>query len=450
MIVNELELGPFAGITEKMKIAFDNGLNVILGRNEAGKSTFVKALISAFFLQISPGKNSREYKEELKPLFPHPDGDTINVCVRIDCNGETYQLKKTWGENPTVELRLPNGNRISNETRVGEKLDEIMVYGSETYRNILISRQADMARTIESLKSSSEATNTLGEALRRTMFEADGVSVDALKERIKSEVDDLLNNWDIQRDCSKDDKRWKKGVGKVLEAFYKLEDQKKTLIKSREAEEDYLKISNELKEVVDEIEKLSQEVGGLKSIAGDIQRGKEFEPKLELLRTLEDKLKKANREWPVADREMSSLESSIRELTGQKVKLETELVTANAAIKSQSVRDLFNKIEPIYERVQELEQQINELPNIRRENLKELGQLVNEVDTCKAKLSAGKLSGGFSSKEPMNLIVQEDLDDPMNISVEAGGEVPLKAGSQIIIESENGWKMELHSGKQDI
>lgn len=453
MIVNELELGPFAGISQRMKIKFDSGLNIILGPNEAGKSTLVKALLSALFLQINPGKNTREYKEELEPLFPHPDGDTISVLVCIECDGEVYQLRKKWGENYSVELTLPNGNTVNNERKVREKLEEIMSYGSGTYKNILISRQADMARTIKDLRENSEATNTLGEALRRTMFEADGVSVDAIRERINEERKALLKNWDLNSGGPEKDRgydnQWQ-SKGKVLEAYYDLEGQRRRLKEAKETEENYSKISNQLKGIQEKIEKLSVEANELKSISRDIQMRKEFEPKLELLKTQEEKLKKANREWPVAEREIASLQSSIKELTEQMVKLETELVAANAAIKSQSVRTMFSKVESIYERVQELERQINELPNVGREDLKELRKLVSEIDTCKAELSAGKLSGRFSSKEPMNLIVQKDLDDPENISVEGEGEITLNAGGQIIIESERGWKIELRSGEQDV
>ena len=453
MIVNELELGPFAGISEKMKIKFDSGLNIILGPNEAGKSTLVEALLSALFLQTNPGKNTREYKEQLKPLFPHPDGDTINVRVCIDCNGEGYQLKKTWGENPSVELSLPNGNKLSNETKVREKLDEILAYGSGTYRNVLISRQADMARTIESLKSNSEATNTIGEALRRTMFEADGVSVDALGERIDEETKALLKNWDLSREGPEKDRgydnQWQ-SKGEVLKAYYDLEGERRRLKEAQEAEENYSRISNTISEIQEGIQKLSAELNELKSVSGDIQRRKEFEPKQELLKIQEEMLKKANREWPVTEMEITALEGSIKQLTNQKVKLEAELDLANAAVKYQDVRDRYSKVEPVHMEVQKLELQISELPNVGKEDLKDLTKLENEIATCKAALFAGKLSGRFSSQKPMNLTIQQDLDDPKHVNVEAEGEVTINAGGQIIIASVLGWRMELRSGEQDI
>jgi len=58
MIINELELAPFAGISKKDDLKFDGGLNVLFGPNEAGKSTVVEAILSLFFLSIRPHKGS--------------------------------------------------------------------------------------------------------------------------------------------------------------------------------------------------------------------------------------------------------------------------------------------------------------------------------------------------------------------------------------------------------
>ena len=48
MIINTIKLNPFAGITER-EASFEPGLNVILGPNEAGKSTLLNALRMVLF-----------------------------------------------------------------------------------------------------------------------------------------------------------------------------------------------------------------------------------------------------------------------------------------------------------------------------------------------------------------------------------------------------------------
>jgi len=48
MILKKLILCPFAGFTNR-EVEFKKGLNVILGENEAGKSTLVNAIKASLF-----------------------------------------------------------------------------------------------------------------------------------------------------------------------------------------------------------------------------------------------------------------------------------------------------------------------------------------------------------------------------------------------------------------
>ena len=450
MIVNQIELGPFAGISVRKEITLGSGLNIILGPNEAGKSTIVEALLSAFFLPIRPRKNSTEDKC-IKDLLPISGGDTIKVRLSFQHDDAIYCLNVVWGKIPSIELRLPDGNLLTGEDGVRKKLVELLTYGSATYKNILISRQTDMAGTVESLKANSEATNILGEALRRTMFEADGVSVDSLGSKIEHELGELRSYWDIQQDRPEADRRRQKGIGKILKSHYEVEDLKDTSRASKEAEENYSKISNELKEIQDEKYALYVEVNKLKAISGDIQRRKEFEPKLELLKTLEDKLKKANKEWPMVEKDVENLDRSIKELIEQKEKVKAELEFANEAIKNERIIALYNQSEPVYSKIQSLERQLKELPNIGREDLQDLKKLENEMEKYKASLSAGKLSARLASQKFMELIVQQDFDESQSIKVSPSEEKAFEARGKLVLKSEEqGWHMELWSGGRDI
>lgn len=55
MILNKLILCPFAGFTNR-EVEFKKGLNVILGENEAGKSTLVNAIKASLFEPTNLGK----------------------------------------------------------------------------------------------------------------------------------------------------------------------------------------------------------------------------------------------------------------------------------------------------------------------------------------------------------------------------------------------------------
>jgi predicted ATP-dependent endonuclease of OLD family len=76
MILRELKLAPFAGLID-LQVVFQGGLNVVLGPNEAGKSTLVHALKMALFIPTQYDK--KVYDQKIRPFLPLSGGDTIEV-----------------------------------------------------------------------------------------------------------------------------------------------------------------------------------------------------------------------------------------------------------------------------------------------------------------------------------------------------------------------------------
>ena len=69
MIIRRLHLHPFAGTANRDQ-EFQPGLNVILGPNEAGKTTLRNALWQALF--VSTKLNKRDAEKLLHPALPGP------------------------------------------------------------------------------------------------------------------------------------------------------------------------------------------------------------------------------------------------------------------------------------------------------------------------------------------------------------------------------------------
>ena len=72
MILQRLHLHPFAGLADR-EIRFAPGLNVVLGPNEAGKSTQRRALRQA--LLVSTKLSKGEAAREVLPFLPLGGGD---------------------------------------------------------------------------------------------------------------------------------------------------------------------------------------------------------------------------------------------------------------------------------------------------------------------------------------------------------------------------------------
>ena len=110
MIIRSVRLNPFGGISDR-EITLENGLNVIIGPNEVGKSTIYNGIQKALF---TPSKlNKKDFEKEIKNHIPVGGGDTAKVEMQLLHNEKLYTLKKAWGGSKASELLLPDGSLIS-------------------------------------------------------------------------------------------------------------------------------------------------------------------------------------------------------------------------------------------------------------------------------------------------------------------------------------------------
>jgi exonuclease SbcC len=89
MKIKSIQLKPFAGISDK-KVKFCPGLTVILGPNEAGKSTLLNALKSVLFTEVELTKV--RFDRLMKEYMPVKGGDTIRVSLEFQTEGKDYFL----------------------------------------------------------------------------------------------------------------------------------------------------------------------------------------------------------------------------------------------------------------------------------------------------------------------------------------------------------------------
>ena len=80
MIINNINITIFAGLSGK-DIEFEQGINVVLGPNEAGKSTIFRALENTLFTpaDLTPSR----FKRLMGHYLPIGGGDTIEAMIHF-------------------------------------------------------------------------------------------------------------------------------------------------------------------------------------------------------------------------------------------------------------------------------------------------------------------------------------------------------------------------------
>lgn len=100
MKINKLKINSYGKLKEK-EINLENGINLIYGENEAGKSTLIKFIINSFY-GISKNKKGKEFSdyEKYKPWTGEEFSGKINY--ELD-NKEKYELFRDFNKkNPKI------------------------------------------------------------------------------------------------------------------------------------------------------------------------------------------------------------------------------------------------------------------------------------------------------------------------------------------------------------
>ena len=212
----------FAGVRDR-SIALTDGINVVYGKNESGKSTLVNLISRILFQDSNVGEKTTRDKEFRAAFFPAAKkGSSIKSGsadgnLTFETKNGRYTLTKVWGDDSRCVLSTPD-DVIRDSVTISAILKEALVYGEGVYSDMLLSsqRNTDVAlQTILDASSRTEAKQELADAMARAFAESDGVSTDAIEQAIQAKIDELIGkHWDIEREApARKVGRWSTGLG---------------------------------------------------------------------------------------------------------------------------------------------------------------------------------------------------------------------------------------------
>lgn len=99
MEINKIKINSYGKLKEK-EIDLNNGINIIYGKNEAGKSTLLKFIINTFY-GISKNKKGKEYSdfERYTPWI----GEDFSGKIEYELNNNKYEVYRNFRKkNPQI------------------------------------------------------------------------------------------------------------------------------------------------------------------------------------------------------------------------------------------------------------------------------------------------------------------------------------------------------------
>ena len=446
MQLQRLRLHPFAGLAERT-YEFGPGMNVVLGPNEAGKSTMVNGIVCALFESTSYGK--LHWRKHLQPFVPRGGGDTFGVSLNCLVDGDAYQITKSWGGECRSELTLPSGQVIRSADEVDQNVASLLQLKRGTWQNILIAHQSAISSTLQDFDTEGEEASDLAQILRSSAFDTDGVSLEKLEHSINQQLDDVSSRWDLAADRPENgrgiENPWKQSVGSLLRAWYEHEQLKAELLEVEDHERNHDAINQQVSELIAERTKLQLYVDKFAPIVDGLKERQGLELKLDAAKKKEEHLRAIQTKWPLHEVEIGRLEKSLEQLDGEHNLLRKESDEAQLYQKSAGQRQKLTAAKEAEAKLAKAKEHLAAFKNLSPQLFGDLKTTIAEKGHHAMSMAARKLQVRFTPESDTKVDVKAGLEDSREevatkdqpLHTEADGIVTLTTG-QFKFEVESG------------
>ena len=228
MRITNISCTQFAGVRDR-SVALTDGINVVYGKNESGKSTLVNLISRTLFQDARLDRRSdKDFIDSFFPSANFADGKIV-----FETEAGTFTLTKEWGSDARAVLSTPDGV-VRDSATITTILREALTYGEGVYADMLFSSQRNTDAVLQTILDASKKTAAKAEiidAVSQAFAESDGVSAEAIEHAIQAKIDEIEGkHWDADREAPvRKAGRWANGLGEILKTYYALEDARAVL-----------------------------------------------------------------------------------------------------------------------------------------------------------------------------------------------------------------------------
>jgi len=445
-----IRLHPFGGIADRTCDLHD-GVNVIEGPNEFGKSTLNNALWHGLFTPTNLPPVS--LKKAMGRWYPRPGGDHARVTLEFESDGHKWTLQKTWGAGASAIIQSTETAAIADPARVQEQLLALLHRNEATWRHVLFVGQAQLSRTIQELREQSDEIDDIQPLIAGAAAIPGDIAPDKLAAAIDERIERHFGRWDTNLGGPERgrgiDNPWANRIGPQLAAYYALETVHRNLNEVRIHDEQVDEVNAKIKELETGIEVDREFITTGRGLRDGLAKRGGLEEKIRRLSGEQKALKEVLDAWPRADQGIKGKQT---ELDGVKTNLETleeELKNAKKRADAEQLKLGHRTLVKAREAWDAEVKKLNESEAISPESLAELKRLEQEISDLRIKIEAQKLSAKMESTASTSVIIVRGTDAPETLTLTPAEVWEGQADGKLIVELHD-MKISVESGTGDM
>lgn len=452
MRIETLHLHPFAGTLDR-EVRFAPGLNVVLGPNEAGKSTLRRALRHLLFVPTKLGK--KQHEAEVLPNLPLGGGDTLQISGTFHVEGGLWRISKRWGGGGSfVELRPPGGGVVTESAAAETRIAELCGLSPGTWEHVLMAPQGSVGDSLDRIHPERDLAE-LNQRLRRTVFETDGVSLEALGAGIERRWQASFSRWD--RDLGRPagnrglENRWAKETGRIVEAWYAVEEARAELVAAEAYHRDLDSVLAALGQSRSRRTGEEEWVTAHAAIARDAIERSGIEAELAKIEARGKGLKEVSQEWPVVASQLAEREKEVAAHAEKVALLGKELEVARSWEAAAESRRILAEAEKLELALAGAKQVREGFGSIDPRQIEKLEQAQRDRERIRMRIEAARLRVRFRSTASTHLEIACGVDEASEKGIAAGESLEFEAGGRVLVKNAGQqWELEVSSGELDL
>lgn len=459
MHLRSVQVSSFGTIKGPLEIDFDDGLTLIYGPNETGKSTLMNAIWYAFTRRAS------SQAQEIKDITP-TTGGTPEVTVDLEIGGDSYTLTKRFdgqqGE-ATLSIQRSNGQvekytgdeadtQLQQALGLGEMSGRARTPDHMGFWPITWVRQGKGGLDPGEALSEKGKVETLTEVLAETTGQVlAGTDAAYVIERAREEYERFFTSTGQETRKSgaplhearqaeeaagerfRELQSQQQNFERDIRAFGKAQEERDRLKEELPEQEKQVQTAREKQQQID---KLKQERTSLQQEQQVAEQSLEqLEERIAYREKLREQTKEAADDLEAARKQKTTAQASLKEREKERSDLAAQLEKRESAVADQdeavellnahrevlrlesTLSEIDRKLETVEEHEEELREKRTELAglSVTDETLDALEEIQKELDTARTRLDAAAARVQMESQEDEELTVDGDV-----ISLPAG------------------------------